>query len=101
MAKPKKTEETTETKPYMEPALSFDDKHKNAFIKHVEENEPELKAVGYARIPGTNDYAAYVITFKGNQISKMVVDEPNISRIAEDQAKGMFVAEIVDKTEEF
>ncbi len=102
----KKTEETTTPEvtkdtSYVEPSMNFDEKHKNEFVEYVKEDEPELKAVGYARVPGTNNYAAFVITFKGNQISKMSVDEPNILRVAEDAAKGLFVAEIIKMNEEF
>ena len=60
-------------KTYLEPTLKFDSNHKNELIEHIKEDEPELSAVGYARIPGTNNYAAYVLKFKGDKIISMVV----------------------------
>lgn len=106
MVKPSKKsqevkEQSVEASPsYLEPTLKFDSKHKNELIEHIKEDEPELSAVGYARIPGTNNYAAYVIKFKGNQITSMVVDEPNLKSIAEESAKINFVNEFV-RSEEF
>ena len=92
MAKTKKTEVKEST--FIEPTIQIEG-HVNPFIEHVKEDEPELTAIGYARVPGTNNYAAYVITFKGGQITKMTVDEPNLKRIAEDSAKTMFVSELM------
>lgn len=96
MAKPKKTE--TKESTFIEPTVQIEG-HVNPFIKHVQEDEPELTAVGYARIPGTNNYASYVITFKGDQVTKMTVDEPNLKRIAEDSAKTTFVSELMKDEE--
>ena len=96
----KQTKPKEETKSYLEPAMAFEG-HKNEFIEHVKAKEPELIAVGYAKIPGTNNYAAYTIYFKNNEIVKMVVGQPNLKTIAEDQAKADFVALIVDQNEEF
>jgi hypothetical protein len=92
MAKPKKTEVKEST--FIEPNVKIEG-HDNAFIQYVETDEPELTAVGYARVPGTNNYAAYTLTFKGDKIVKMTVDEPNLKRIAEDSAKTMFVNELM------
>lgn len=110
MAKPsKKSQESAQTiqqvaekvkETYLETTLKFDSKHKNELIEHIKEDEPELSAVGYARIPGTNNYAAYVLKFKGDKIISMVVDEPNLKSIAEESAKINFVNEFV-RSEEF
>lgn len=102
MAKPKKQEQVeTKSEPsYIEPTLKFDDKHKNEFIEHVKNDEPELTAVGYARIPGTNNYSAYVIKIVGDKVIKMIVDEPNLKLVAEESAKIQFVNEFV-RNEEF
>lgn len=107
MAKQTKKQEIQETQvveqpkanSYIEPTLNFEN-HNNEFITHVKEEQPELTAVGYARIPGTNNYAAYVIKFQGDKIIKMVVDEPNLKNIAEESAKIQFVNEFV-RNEEF
>lgn len=92
MAKPKKTEVKEST--FIEPSIKIEG-HANPFIEHVKDDEPELIAVGYARVPGTNNYAAYTLTFKGDKVIKMTVDEPNLKRIAEDSAKTMFVDQLM------
>lgn len=98
MAKPKKTEQATTSDSYIKPAVAIEG-HKNAFIKHVETDEPELMAVGMARIPGTNEYAAYTIKIVGDKVVKMTVDEPNLKRISEETAKIAFIDTFINSEE--
>lgn len=104
MAKTTKKQESQEQSEevkssFIEPTMKFEN-HTNEFIKHVEEEQPELRAVGFARVPGTNNYAAYVLIVKGDKVIKMTVDEPNMRNVAEEAAKIQFV-DIFVNSEEF
>ncbi len=100
MAKPtKKQEEITEVQDVIRPSMEFEG-HKNSFIEYVKKDDPELTAVGYARIPGTNTYASYVMKIKAGVVISMIVDEPNMKAVAEDSAKVCFVNELT-REEEF
>lgn len=92
MAKPaKKTEEVKES---IIQASTTIEGHKNAFIEYIEKEKPELTTIGYARVPGTNTYASFVVKFKDGVMTSMVVDEPNLKIVAEDSAKISFVNEL-------
>ena len=78
--------------------MTFDG-HENAFIRHIKDNSPELTAVGYARIPRTNEYVSYVIKIKDGIVISMVVDEPNLKAVAEDSAKVLFINELTNEEE--
>lgn len=61
-------------------------------------DEPELKAVGFARLSETsNNWVSYTITTKGDKVTKIEIDEPNMRQIAEESAKVSFVTELADK----
>lgn len=57
----------------------------------VEETLPLITSVGCVKIPGSRNYASYVITSQGSKILKVEVEEPNLKQIAEDCAKINFV----------
>jgi len=56
---------------------------------------PEMKAVGYSRLPG-GQWVSYVVTFQGARVIKVEVEEPNLRAIAEESAKMAFVTNFVD-----
>lgn len=102
----KKQEEVTEqvkteveAPSFIEPTIQIEG-HTNAFIKHLQDNQPEIVGIGFARIPGTKDYAAYTIKIVGDKVVKMIVDEPNLRNIAEESSKILF-AEAFIRDEEF
>ena len=82
----------------VEPSIVIDG-HTNPFIPFFDK-EPELTAVGYVKIPNSNTYASYTITIKGEKVTKIVCDEPNLKAIAEESAKISFINNFVDKDEE-
>ena len=55
------------------------------------ENLPTLRSVGYGQIPGTSTFVAYTIYSRGQEITKIEVEEPNLRAIAEESAKIFFV----------
>jgi len=55
---------------------------------------PELKAVGYAKVPG--GYVSYTITTKGKDVTKIEVSEPDLRGIADEMAKMSFVNTFMD-----
>ena len=82
----------------VEPSINIPG-HTNPFVPFYE-TSPELTAVGYVRIPGTNDYCSYTVTIKGGEVVKINCEEPNLKLIAEESAKIAFVNNFVDKEEE-
>jgi len=86
------------TSPIIESSVKIEG-HINPFIPFYS-NGPELTAVGYVRIPGTNEYSSYTITVKGGEVVRIVCDEPNLKVIAEETAKISFINNFVDREEE-
>ena len=85
----------TAPKSVCEPSVVIEG-HTNPFIPFYESG-PELTAVGYVRIPGTNEYSSYTITIKDGVVTKVVCEEPNLKVIAEESAKIAFINNFVDK----
>lgn len=62
------------------------------------ETMPVLKAVGYTKVSQLhNTYVSYTVTFQGDKVLSIQVDEPNLRQIAEESAKINFVTELSDK----
>lgn len=63
-----------------------------------EEDVPELKAVGYARVTTkAGGWVSYVVTFKGNKVLKLEVSDPELRNIVEESAKIDFVQSFLDQ----
>lgn len=56
---------------------------------------PEFKSVGYAKVG--SGWVSYVATFKGREVLSLVVAEPDMRQIAEEQAKISFVETFSDQ----
>lgn len=75
--------------------------HTNPAITYLNDNDVELKSVGYFKIPGSNhSYVSYTITSVGGKVTEIICDEPNMKAIAEESAKISFVSHFVDADEE-
>lgn len=73
-------------------SVHFNDSKQHVLKTLFDSDEaPELKSVGYVKLPGTRSFVSYVITSKGREILKIEVNEPNLRLIAEDEAKISFV----------
>lgn len=55
------------------------------------EKKPVLKAIGYAQLKEGNNWVSYVVTFQGDKVLSIEVDEPNLRQIAEESSKISFV----------
>lgn len=70
------------------------------FLDMPEEDLPEIKTVGIARVaPLSKDFVSVVITTKGDKVLKMEVSEPNLKAIAIDEAKISFVETFLNEAE--
>lgn len=63
-----------------------------------EDDIPELKAVGYARV-GSNraGWVSYVVTFKGTKVIDVQVTEPELRNIVEETTRIDFVTNFMDQ----
>ena len=71
-----------------------DDKTKSVnsmFQDSGDESAPVFQAVGYAQVPGTNQYVSYTLFIQNGAIIKVEVEEPNLRAIAEESSKLNFV----------
>lgn len=83
-----KSEETSKKPFQVTPIITVADAPPHPLNELLNSSEcPELKAVSVVHLPGTNLYVSIAITYKGNQILRMDVGEPNLRSIAEDEAK--------------
>lgn len=82
----------------IKPSVSIEG-HTNPFIPYFNDNELELKSVGYIKMPGSNNYVAYTITTVGGKVTEIICDEPNMKMVAEESAKISFVEHFVDSEE--
>lgn len=80
-------------KDIVKPVVDFGpDAKQNALVElFQQETPPELKSVGYAKVPGTNRFVSYIIISKGTEVLSIEVSEPDLRAIAEDDAKINFV----------
>jgi hypothetical protein len=63
-----------------------------------EEDIPELKAIGYAKVTNkAGGWVSYVITFKGNKVTKIEVTDPEQRAIVQETSKIDFVQTFMDK----
>jgi len=66
--------------------------------KWTDQNFPELKAVGYARLnEGSNQWVSYTITTRGPEVTKIEISEPDLKAIAEESSKINFVTTFTDQ----
>lgn len=101
MAKPSK-KPTKEVKTVVEPSIKVEGAKPHpieVLYSGDQESMPEVKSVGYMKVPGTNQYVSYVITTKGSEVLKFEVEEPNLRAIAEESAKISFVTNFIDGQE--
>ena len=89
MSKAKKLQEVKES--VIVPSIQIEGKEHALQELFNKEDAPEIKSVGYAKVPGTNQYISYTITSKGTEVVKIEVEEPNLRQIAEESAKICFV----------
>lgn len=79
----------------IEEIMTFDGDSKEHPLKTLFDGSPEswptLFSVGYAQLPDSNKFVSYVITFKGKEMIKMQVSQPDFRQVAEDEAKINFV----------
>lgn len=93
----KVTEPVTESKDLSIKSTIEVSGHTNPFITYYNDNDVELKSVGYIKMPGANNYVSYTITTIGGKVTEILCDEPNLKMIAEESAKIAFVQHFVDK----
>lgn len=56
---------------------------------------PEVKSIGYMRLPDTNLFVSFVMISKGREIISVEVEQPNLRAIAEESAKIAFVTQFM------
>ena len=99
MARQKKVE-SIEGAPVVQPLIrSNGEKH---ILEEMFEDPladmPVMKAIGYMSLKyGPNSWVSYTVTFKGDKVLKIEVDEPNLRPIAEESAKIAFVEQFIDQ----
>lgn len=82
------------------PAKDHPDKLRALKLLFPKEDAPILKAVGYARLPGRMEYAAFKLKIQGDKVIDVEAEIPNMKGIAEEEAKLMFVHELMDQEHE-
>ena len=86
------------SEPIIQPLIRVDGQ-KHALEKlWVEDEAPELKAIGYAKIfkDRQHSWVSYIITTQGDQVKKIEISEPDMREIAEESSKIDFVNSFVD-----
>lgn len=87
-----------QTEPIIQPIIRVVGQ-KHALEQLWEEDEaPELRAVGYKKIykDRQHSWVSYVITTRGDQVTKIEISEPDMRPIAEEASKASFVTSFMD-----
>ena len=90
-------------KDLINPAIRIEDnEHPLEIVYDNGKDLPIFKAIGFVRTPikvkgQGNTYFSYTITFQGDKILSIDVEEPNLRGIAEEAAKISFVTTFTDQ----